>query len=435
MAAGEIRAGKAFVEAYTKDNTKPGLDGIEKKFGAFSGRMAAAGGVAVTTAATAVAAAVMKAVSTGANINDLAERYALGTTAIQQLSYAAKQSGTELELLVKGIKLMQVGIGNGKLADDLSKIGIHLGYLKGLAPEKQFEVIADAIGSLATQEEKIASATAIFGKSGAELLPLLNGGAKGIRALTGEFDRLGATMSEQAVKEAALLDDELVKLGVQFDALVVSIGSKLIPLVTELVRLGNTAISSKSGGNSAATAMNVGAMAIPGGGLIANTIRLANAQQAQLEARLDQAQKRFDAAGAERGPAGSLNEALGRYFAKLAGGMRLPNGGNINDVGRAQVKGGLDAIYEALGVGGRNRRDRALDILAGLPGNAMLNAWKFLSGTPMGRNDVASYGTFDHRDIAGGGYMQATQQQLEELRKHTVELRKLNNKKDGIRWD
>ena len=82
---------------------------LKAKLGSFAASVAKVGGIAVSAAAADISAAVMKTIGTGAGIQDIADRYQIGTTAVQQLSYAAQQSGADLNTLIVGIRNMQKG--------------------------------------------------------------------------------------------------------------------------------------------------------------------------------------------------------------------------------------------------------------------------------------------------------------------------------------
>jgi len=409
MGAGEVRAGKAFVEVYTKDSTKGGLDGIKAKLGAFGSQVAKIGGIAVTAATAAITASVMKAVSTGANIQDLADRYAIGTTAIQQLSYAAKMSGTDINTLIVGIKNMQKGLGNGTIGDELKKLGLSMSQLQGLAPERQFALIGDAIGRIADPAERTAMAMKLFGKSGTELIPLLGK----VDELTGKFDKLGATMSEEAVKQAAELDDELETLGVQFDALVVSVGTKLIPAVIRLVAEANR----YAGTGYDPLGKLLGGVAVMGDG--------------ELRPGMGRPRRAAEIVG-------TGNTPLGQFIASLGGRL-----GAANAVEQARrISDGLEEMQSMLlsvGVGRPQLRNGGIGYVAGMPSGVlgvMTAIQGYLSGSAVARSggDIASFGTFDKRDVAGGAFLAATNQQLAEAKKTNDLLRQIKEKKPGVPW-
>jgi hypothetical protein len=394
MGAGEIRAGKAFVEVYTKDSTAGGLAGIRNKLGSFAVQIAKIGGVAVTAASAAITGSVMKAINTGASIDDLAKRYQLGTDAIQQLSYAAQQSGTNLETLIIGIRNMQKGLGGGTVGDELKAIGLSAEKLRGLSPEKQFEMITEALALVADPAQKTALAMKLFGKSGADLIPLFGT----LQNATKEFDALGITMSEGAVKEAAALDDQLEKLKAQFSGLVVVFGSKLIPAINDLIEKIN--------------------------GIVPKAKRAIDSPDG-LPDRIRQQQA---AARAQR-PIGAFMDSLAARLEAMKAK------GNAIDMAE-KVKAVIDDMQSMLYAAGIGRRQMRPENIAAIPGNIINGFADYLMGsaTEKMKSDVTSFGTFDKRDIAGGAYLQASQQQLAELKKIERDLDEIKRKKPGVPW-
>lgn len=402
MAASEVRAGRAYVEVYTKDSTSTGLSAVKAKLGSFAASVAKVGGIAVSAAAAGISAAVMKTIGTGAGIQDIADRYQIGTTAVQQLSYAAQQSGADLNTLIVGIRNMQKGLGGGLLADELKQIGLSAADLQGMAPEKQFAIIAEAIGGIYDPAQKTALAMKIFGKSGADLIPLLKAGEGGVKSLTEEFDSLGITMSEEAVREAAQLDDQLQKLGAQFNALIVAIGIKFLPLLKETTDFLSRAMKPPK------------AEAERGPGYFTEDGRFV-------------AQARFNLM--PKPIVGTGQSAMADFLRNLTARLKVAD----ETATRVRVDAGLNAVRDALRENGVRSRDMAWRNVSAIPGNALLGLYGYLSGEKM-KQDMATFGTFDSRDVAGGGYLQATQQQLAELKAIKQQLEAINRKKPGVPW-
>ena len=53
---------------------------------------------------------------------------------------------------------------------------------------------------------------AIFGKAGADLIPMLNAGADGLRSMRGEAEALGVVFTGDAAKQAEAFNDNLTRL-------------------------------------------------------------------------------------------------------------------------------------------------------------------------------------------------------------------------------
>lgn len=237
MGAGNIRAGGAFVEMFVKDGTvAKTLASVRKQLTTF-GQSVQSLGLSSLGLGTAIgapmAASVASFASSGAAIDDMANRTGIGSDALQELSYAAGQSATDMDSLEKGLLKMQrvmveAGEGSQTARDALQKLGLSTADLAGLTGDMQFERIAGQIASISDPAQRTAAAIGIFGKSGAELLPLLNEGSAGIARMREEAQRLGLVMDKDAIANAAILDDGIARLSMTLGAFKNAIGAAIV---------------------------------------------------------------------------------------------------------------------------------------------------------------------------------------------------------------
>lgn len=177
----------------------------------------------------AFASAIKGAIEFGDEIGKASTKAGLGAPLVSELAAAVKQLGDiELPSLSTALKFMQVNISkaredNDKYGDTFRALGIDLQSFLNLAPDKQFEVIAEAISQLRNVEDRARAATEIFGKAGADMLPAFENGARGIREAREEARRLGHTMSDEAVKALQEGDDAIKTLTASWDAFIRSI--------------------------------------------------------------------------------------------------------------------------------------------------------------------------------------------------------------------
>lgn len=114
-----------------------------------------------------------------ANYQDLAD--AMGTTAsgVSSLQTAADMSGTSMDK-ISGISqkltksLLDINKEGNATATALKAIGISAEEFKRLSPEDQLKQVADQMAGFEDGTEKSAIAMALFGKSGAEMMPFFN---------------------------------------------------------------------------------------------------------------------------------------------------------------------------------------------------------------------------------------------------------------------
>jgi len=244
MSSGGIEAAKAFVRVYWEDSairrgiesTKAMLESTAANIGKIGAGMAGAG----ATILAPLTAAVFQFAGAGAAIDDMSQRTGASAEALSQLAYAAGQSGTDIGTVEKsmrklGVTITDANAGSATAAKSLGVLGLKSADLAKMTPEKQMLAVADALAKITDPGKRAAYAMDILGKSGAEMLPLMNGGAEGIRELMDEADALGLTLSGEQAASAAAFDDMWDKLKNTFGAVSMQIGAALAPAITDLM--------------------------------------------------------------------------------------------------------------------------------------------------------------------------------------------------------
>lgn len=160
-----------------------------------------------------------------AGMSDKAAQAGVSVKFLQQLGFAADQSGVSVETLNKSVGKLaivtgQAASGNKAAQESFSRLGLNFADLQKLSPEQQFMEVAKAISALPTQADRAAASVAIFGKSGLEMTTLFSGGMSGIVDLMKEADRLGIGLNEEDVARVAAADDALQRMKASFGALV-----------------------------------------------------------------------------------------------------------------------------------------------------------------------------------------------------------------------
>jgi hypothetical protein len=144
----------------------------------------------------------------------LSEKTGVAVGSLQELSFAATVSGTSIDSVASLLTKMEKNLVTGKGA--LQDLGLSAAELKEMAPEAAFQKIADAIQGMDNPMAQAAAAMKIFGKAGAEMLPMIKGGMADARL---EAQQLGTVLSDETVKASADLKIETEKLGLAWDGL------------------------------------------------------------------------------------------------------------------------------------------------------------------------------------------------------------------------
>ncbi|MDZ4685024.1 MAG: hypothetical protein SH850_08030 [Planctomycetaceae bacterium] len=239
MSRADVSAGKAFVSLSMKDGMTKPLQDAKRELSEFgSGLLSIGSKVAGVGAAITggLAAAVAHFANVGSDLNDMSVRTGISTTALVEFGYAAEMTGTDMETLEGGIKKMQKNLGGigpeGKKATAaLAAMGIVSDDISGLAPEDQFQAIAESIGAIEDPSQRAAAAMAIFGGSGTDLLPMM----QDIRALREEAQELGIAPSPESIAAADMLGDTIDKVRKVVSSAFFEIGAAVAPMAQDIL--------------------------------------------------------------------------------------------------------------------------------------------------------------------------------------------------------
>ena len=148
-------------------------------------------------------------------LGQLADRLGVSFGFIQVLETAANQTGTSVESLggsfTKFLRSVDDARDGGKNAAAAFKtLGLSTEDVRNADPEALFTQSADAIARIADPAKRAATAVALFGKSGAELLPVF----RQLGAAAADLERIGGALTDQQRAEIDAFGDSLDRLGV-----------------------------------------------------------------------------------------------------------------------------------------------------------------------------------------------------------------------------
>jgi hypothetical protein len=161
------------------------------------------------------------------DIGKMAQKVGMTTEALSKLTYAAKLSDVSMQELQIGVQQLSKNMEAG--SEGLAALGISAtdasGNLRSTA-----EVFADVAEAFANMEDgagKTAIAMNIFGRSGAQLIPMLNSGRRGLNEMGDEAKRLGVVVSGDAAEAAEDFNDNLTRLQTAVNGLSQALANRL----------------------------------------------------------------------------------------------------------------------------------------------------------------------------------------------------------------
>jgi hypothetical protein len=185
-------------------------------------------------------------------LNDMSERTGVAVEELSKLSYAAKLSDVTIEQLQGGLTKLNKGIaetanGTGEAQKAFSAMGISVKNADG-SLKNSSQVLNDVADRFVTYQDganKSALAIQLFGKSGAELIPLLNQGSDGLKKMGDELQRFGGVVTADAAKNAGLFNDNMDKLGIVVSAVGKSLANSILPY---LIRFSEELLVARANG-------------------------------------------------------------------------------------------------------------------------------------------------------------------------------------------
>jgi hypothetical protein len=234
-----------------KDETAAGFASVAAGVGRLGGQFSGlANPVALATTAVAAASAAMvasikSAVDTGDQLNKLSQKTGIAVESLSALAYAGDLSDVSIESLATGIKKLSVNMSeaaastSGKAAEAFKALGVSVKDASGNLRDSDAVMadIADRFAGMKDGAGKTALAVALFGKAGADLIPLLNQGSRGLAEMRVEAEKLGLVMTGKMAKDAEEFNDNIKKLSLSTSALGRSIAADLLGPLAEYTRL------------------------------------------------------------------------------------------------------------------------------------------------------------------------------------------------------
>jgi phage-related minor tail protein len=221
-----------------------GLRGLAGAAGGLSGALGALVPIGVGAGLAGIAT---NAINAADNMNDLSQKTGVSVESLSKFQQAANASGTSIEGVGAAmIKLNRnLATDNAGAAEALTSLGISAtdasGKLK--TTDQVMLEVADKFAKMPDGANKTAAAMALFGKAGADMIPMLNGGSKAISDLK-------ATMSTDMAQSADRFNDKMEALRTKAGELGLTIGSLLLPYLEKFVDLllaASTAFSNLPG--------------------------------------------------------------------------------------------------------------------------------------------------------------------------------------------
>lgn len=239
----------------------------------------------VSVAAAAFAVGIQKTAEWEVHILHLAQSSGMSTEALSGLSYAAKMMGLDIDQVAKAMErfakqVVLAQAGNAKAGQRIGALGIDPAAIK--TSDDALMKLAEHFSKMPDGIIKTGQAMNAFGKAGAQMVPLLNLGAKGIQDFLDEAQRMGIVITKDQAEAAESFEQNITRMKESLHGLWVELTNAVIPALNDLIA-GFRASEKESGSFWKSLAEYLGA-GMEGGDSMALAKQYVDASNAEIEA-------------------------------------------------------------------------------------------------------------------------------------------------------
>jgi hypothetical protein len=194
----------------------------------------ALGALGVTVGVGAFAGWIRGAIDAADETTKLAQKIGVAVPQVAGLQLAFRQSGIDAGALQTSMSKLSVAIADGN--DAFVAMNISTKNADGTLKNTRqiLGEVADKFQDYEDGAAKTALAIKLFGKAGADLIPLLNGGAEALDEFDAMAKKLGLTLDEDTAKRAERFNDTLDLMGQGFTGIGRQVAAQLLPTLEGL---------------------------------------------------------------------------------------------------------------------------------------------------------------------------------------------------------
>ena len=228
-------------------NSMQGVEGKAKNLGmAVRGVGSAFKALFAAAAVAGFSAFVKGAIDSADAFGKLSTRTGIAADKLQAYANAGKLADVSQSDLETGLRTLartqaEAADGVATYSEAYAKLGLSVKEADGsLRPSDELlGEIADKFADLPNGPEKAAVAMDIFGRSGAKLITLLNGGSEAL-------ERFNYETSENFAQNAELFNDKITELQIQFDGFRAQLADALLPALNSIIEGFATMLSAEN---------------------------------------------------------------------------------------------------------------------------------------------------------------------------------------------
>ena len=179
----------------------------------------------------------------GESIQNMATQTGLSTMQVQQLSFVAQQTGTDMETVASAIQSIEKAMasaanGSRQTSSAFNELGVSVKDSNGNMRNSKdvFLEVIDKLGDMTNSTERSQTAMALLGSSAQELNGMMELGGEGIRSLTEEFDSLGQAISGEDLQALSEAKQSIDQMKESFVAAAAELAATFAPAITAVTQ-------------------------------------------------------------------------------------------------------------------------------------------------------------------------------------------------------
>lgn len=191
-------------------------------------------GIAAGLSVAAFSGWIKSAIDAGDATKKFSQKTGVAVKDVAGLQLAFKLGGVEAEALTSATAKLSKSMAEGSEA--FAQMGVSVRNSDGTlrSVKDVIDDVADATQAMGDGAAKSALLQEMFGKSAAALIPTLNAGGEGMRAMAAEADRLGLSISSETAAAAEQFNDTLSLLGAGMQGIGQQIAAGLLPTLQNM---------------------------------------------------------------------------------------------------------------------------------------------------------------------------------------------------------
>lgn len=179
---------------------------------------------------------------------NVADRLGANVERLQELQFAASQTGTTVETLNMAMQRMtrrvaEAAKGTGEARDAIKELGLDASRLSGMRADQQMITFADALSKVANQSDRVRLAMKLFDSEGVKLVNTLQGGKTALDEFAQSARSRGLVRSADEIEKARKSVDEYNASVASLEAAWTKAGPPIINVLSKIAALVGKIVS------------------------------------------------------------------------------------------------------------------------------------------------------------------------------------------------